>query len=441
MLYPLSYEGRGLGLRTPGQGGGSTLPRSASVPAAPRACHIGDGSVTTVVDRGARGPTPRLVPASHRWQRFAGTARTHEHPPHPRGDEGRSSLVTRTFVAASDDPHGGAVRAEAACLRAAYPKGGRVIVEIDERPVGATFERVVLIDDPERCRKLLTGDGFLRGYDEGVLRVRGDCIEWQGEHRTVTLPGVTSAGIFRDGFVKVDYQGEIGSAVAVLQDRSRGARHAFATTKELEPRLRSALGIAPPSAEDLEVAGARRWPRQTAKMRAARRGPGSPSPTTSPGSPRSATSSTRCSAPRCRSSASASATSCSPTPRGGEVQRAAGGWGVGVHRIEIDRVEPWMDPEPDGLSLLFMHQDQVTTPPPGAEVLGHANHCEVAMLRVGPTMLGLQAHPEFGPPYVEALLERRRAAIGEERATVALASLREPTDEHVVAAWLARFLG
>ena len=74
-------------------------------------------------------------------------------------------------------------------------------------------------------------------------------------------------------------------------------------------------------------------------------------------------------------------------------------------------------------------------------MLGRTDHCQVAMLRVDPTMLGLQAHPEFGPPYVEALLERRRAAIGEERTTTALASLSQPTDERVVAGWLARFLG
>ncbi|HKX33146.1 MAG TPA: amidotransferase, partial [Blastocatellia bacterium] len=44
---------------------------------------------------------------------------------------------------------------------------------------------------------------------------------------------------------------------------------------------------------------------------------------------------------------------------GGEVGRAEEGWGVGVHEIEIERAEDWMQPAQSKCRLQFIHQDQV----------------------------------------------------------------------------------
>ena len=125
---------------------------------------------------------------------------------------------------------------------------------------------------------------------------------------------------------------------------------------------------------------------------------------------------------------------------GGTVERHPGGWGAGVQRLDIVRAEPWMEPAADACHLHFMHQDQVTRAPADAVVLGRADHCEVAMFRVGDTMLGVQAHPEFTVAYAEALLTDRTERIGGDQAAAALASLTIPTDEAVVARWVARFL-
>lgn len=126
---------------------------------------------------------------------------------------------------------------------------------------------------------------------------------------------------------------------------------------------------------------------------------------------------------------------------GGSVAKAAQGWGVGVHTLQVERKEAWMDPFRNRCDLQFMHQDQVLEPPPGAVVLARSDHCPVAMFQAGATSLGVQPHPEFGAPYTEALVRDRAAVIGEERAAAALAGLGRPTDEGVVAAWMARFLG
>jgi GMP synthase-like glutamine amidotransferase len=125
---------------------------------------------------------------------------------------------------------------------------------------------------------------------------------------------------------------------------------------------------------------------------------------------------------------------------GGRTERADLGWAAGAHRIDITRPAPWMDPPRSSAELLFMHQDQVRELPEGGEVLACTDHCQVAVLAVGDRMLGIQAHPEFGPRYVEALLDDRVGRIGAERTEAARRSLARPTDEAAVARWIARFL-
>jgi GMP synthase-like glutamine amidotransferase len=125
---------------------------------------------------------------------------------------------------------------------------------------------------------------------------------------------------------------------------------------------------------------------------------------------------------------------------GGRVAKAPTGWGVGVHTCEIIQAEQWMQPPEHQCRLQYMHQDQVLELPAQAVLLGSSAHCPIAMFRVGHQMLGIQAHPEFRADYSRALLHDRRARIGDEGTQQALDSLNQPTDEAVVAQWLAAFL-
>ncbi|MBO0727463.1 MAG: amidotransferase [Blastocatellia bacterium] len=125
---------------------------------------------------------------------------------------------------------------------------------------------------------------------------------------------------------------------------------------------------------------------------------------------------------------------------GGKVSRAETGWGVGVHGVEVVRVEQWMRPEHSRCALQYMHQDQVERLPEDGVVIGRSDHCPVAMFRVGDSTLGIQGHPEFTNAYSEALLLDRIERIGEERVKAALASLDQPTDEPMVAGWIVEFL-
>jgi GMP synthase-like glutamine amidotransferase len=126
---------------------------------------------------------------------------------------------------------------------------------------------------------------------------------------------------------------------------------------------------------------------------------------------------------------------------GAEVKRAAGGWGVGVLPMDIVFEEDWMTPALSTVRLQYMHRDQVTAVPEGATLLGEAPHCPVAMFQVGARLLGIEAHPEFPAAYARALIENRRARIGEEVAEDALARVDEPSDSGVVGGWIARFFG
>ncbi len=125
---------------------------------------------------------------------------------------------------------------------------------------------------------------------------------------------------------------------------------------------------------------------------------------------------------------------------GGKVEKATQGWGVGVHDMEVVKPEPWMDPPAAHAKIQYMHSDQVQKLPPHSTVLAQAAHCDVAMFRVGETMLGIEGHPEFPAAYVEALLRDRKSRIGEDVANDALAHVNDPTQNNVVARWIANFL-
>jgi GMP synthase-like glutamine amidotransferase len=124
---------------------------------------------------------------------------------------------------------------------------------------------------------------------------------------------------------------------------------------------------------------------------------------------------------------------------GGRVERAPGGWGVGVQRYEIVSPEPWMTPPRDAIALLASHQDQVVEVPADARVIATAPYCPVAGLAVGARAWSLQPHPEFVPALADHLLAGRSELIGAQRVARARASLGEPIDRALVAGWIARF--
>ena len=124
---------------------------------------------------------------------------------------------------------------------------------------------------------------------------------------------------------------------------------------------------------------------------------------------------------------------------GGFVRKAAVGWGVGVHTWAVLHDEPWMRPRLGEIRLLASHQDQVETLPHGARLLAASEFCPHAAFAVGNHLFAVQGHPEFTRDYARFLMCRRRDQLGSAFGP-AIRSLDKPTDEAVVAQWIAAFL-
>jgi GMP synthase-like glutamine amidotransferase len=125
---------------------------------------------------------------------------------------------------------------------------------------------------------------------------------------------------------------------------------------------------------------------------------------------------------------------------GGKVQKAAIGWCVGVHEFEVITTENWMQPSQSTFNLLMMCQDQVLTLPPNAVCLAATPDCSVAMFRVGQTMMGVQAHPEFSVAYETALMALRTERIGQKKINEAQLTLQKSINGLLMTQWMVAFV-
>ena len=125
---------------------------------------------------------------------------------------------------------------------------------------------------------------------------------------------------------------------------------------------------------------------------------------------------------------------------GGKVEKAETGWCVGAHTFEVLQRENWMQPFEPTFSLLMLCQDQVKVLPENSTVLARTADCPVGVFRVGETMLGLQAHPEFEKAYNRAVMEDRAARLGQEKLAKGIASLEKTLQREMIATWISRFL-
>lgn len=117
---------------------------------------------------------------------------------------------------------------------------------------------------------------------------------------------------------------------------------------------------------------------------------------------------------------------------GGKVEKFPGGWAVGPQTYEIEG-------EPHVLNA--WHQDQVTEPPEGAQVIASNPFCQYAGLMVGDNVMTIQPHPEFGAEMMEGLITHRGPGVVPEPALeAARAKLDTPLDAERFAHRMARFL-
>jgi GMP synthase-like glutamine amidotransferase len=126
---------------------------------------------------------------------------------------------------------------------------------------------------------------------------------------------------------------------------------------------------------------------------------------------------------------------------GGKVIKSPRGWGIGLHRYEVQDRAAWMD-DARSIAVPASHQDQVVQLPADARVLGGSEFTPYGIVEYPQRRaMSLQSHPEFTPEYATALIELRRASkYTPEQADRALDSLRQPNDRARVGLWLEQFL-
>ena len=125
---------------------------------------------------------------------------------------------------------------------------------------------------------------------------------------------------------------------------------------------------------------------------------------------------------------------------GGKTEKSSRGWGVGRHETQLV-----IDLNSDAragtqFSLLSSHQDQVSRLPEAAEILAQSAFCPIAGMLIDQHILTFQGHPEFDTAYASALLQIRRAAVGEAKYEAAVSSFLRPPDQARVADWILRFI-
>lgn len=125
---------------------------------------------------------------------------------------------------------------------------------------------------------------------------------------------------------------------------------------------------------------------------------------------------------------------------GGKVGKSPNGWCVGVHHFEVCKNEVWMIPTKEHIGLLMMCQDQILQLPMDTTILAKSASCPAAMIRVGRTFLGIQAHPEFSKEYDKMLMETRMNKMGDAVATKGIESLSMIIDSATIQEWILQFL-
>lgn len=125
---------------------------------------------------------------------------------------------------------------------------------------------------------------------------------------------------------------------------------------------------------------------------------------------------------------------------GGTVAKSPNGWCVGVHSFSIARQKEWMKPPATSIQLLMMCQDQVLELPPDAERLAGNTQCPNAIIQVGSTMLGIQAHPEFPVAYDALLMNLRVKRMGEAVVQNGIASLTLAVHTDLIKSWIYEFV-
>jgi GMP synthase-like glutamine amidotransferase len=126
---------------------------------------------------------------------------------------------------------------------------------------------------------------------------------------------------------------------------------------------------------------------------------------------------------------------------GGQVEKSATGWVLGLRQFEIQRQPAWLTPARSPCSLYFVNQDQVVKLPAEAVVIGGNDFCPYTIYMIEHRVLGIQAHIEQTKRFMRLVigyLEPRTSLVV---CTEARRTLEQGTpDDGIVAQWVVNFI-
>ena len=126
---------------------------------------------------------------------------------------------------------------------------------------------------------------------------------------------------------------------------------------------------------------------------------------------------------------------------GGTVRKSEKGWGIGRHVYDVTPHNGLIDGM--RIALAASHQDQVITPPAGANTILSSDFTPHAgLLYAGGTTLSVQPHPEFSVGFALACCEmvHTKDHAPDSLVAAAKASLAEPLDSGRLGGAITRFL-
>ncbi len=123
---------------------------------------------------------------------------------------------------------------------------------------------------------------------------------------------------------------------------------------------------------------------------------------------------------------------------GGQVSENAGPFVMGIARTDFIAPPAWMEGAAHSY-LAAAHGEQVTRLPGGAQVIGHAQGCDVAAYVIGTRVFATQHHPEIDPAFLAALVQEYAPKLPPDVAQASLQSLALPNEGAQFAEYIARF--
>ena len=124
---------------------------------------------------------------------------------------------------------------------------------------------------------------------------------------------------------------------------------------------------------------------------------------------------------------------------GGHARKWDHGWTIGTKEITLIDPPNWIDGSKKALHLIHVHQDQVTSLPKGARLIGTTNHCKNAAYVIGDLVFAIQGHPEFDVTYTSALANLLEKNAGARCIQAAHESFSIPHNGKNVANWILSF--